>query len=381
MVLDLGGFADGFETSASPLCWRDPPESSLSDWTIHVAAPELPPATYHVHRAMLATGLRRSEYFSRLFTGAGASGLAESARRGSSVELQPSAARAFPAFLDFVYKGDLPIDNTSAIALLHLANYFLNRALFDRVTEYVQGVLEGDAADQAAPLYLGEADRFGLDKAANACVAVCAKHLLGRKPGYCAELAPPVYLRVVSATACATRQHSLALSQHVSAYCNAHSESVDLVLLESLTARLTSVAADSALDLLGHAVSRHGAEALQSACARAIGEEWEDALLPSVAASLDAPGDQGAEWAPLRGRTSYPPGLQLGLLSHALVHAGRNLEQTRAQLALREKRIEELEATLSKIKLSSNYLTANCRECGQPARRENRELRIIIANM
>ena len=31
MVLDLGGFADGFETSASPLCWRDPPESSLSD--------------------------------------------------------------------------------------------------------------------------------------------------------------------------------------------------------------------------------------------------------------------------------------------------------------------------------------------------------------
>ena len=87
------------------------------------------------------------------------------------------------------------------------------------------------------------------------------------------------------------------------------------------------------------------------------------------------------EWAPLRGRTSYPPGLQLGLLSHALVHAGRNLEQTRAQLALREKRIEELEATLSKIKLSSNYLTANCRECGQPARRENRELRTIIANM
>ena len=207
MVLDLGGFADGFETSASPLCWRDPPESSLSDWTVHVAAPELPPATYHVHRAMLATGLRRSEYFSRLFTGAGASGLAESARRGSSVELQPSAARAFPAFLDFVYKGDLPIDNTSAIALLHLANYFLNRALFDRVTEYVQGVLEGDAADQAAPLYLGEADRFGLDSTCASLAPPRAR--LGSSRSRCRSTCQPTAMRTPSLSTSSCSRASL----------------------------------------------------------------------------------------------------------------------------------------------------------------------------
>ena len=143
MDFDLSSFAEALATAApaTPLCWRDDPESSLSDWILRVEAPGAN-ATYHVHRAMLATGVRRSEYFARLFTGAGTSGLVENVQGSSTIPLEPSAANAFPAFLDFVYKGELTISDASAMALRHLAEYFFNRPLYDQVTTYLQSALK-----------------------------------------------------------------------------------------------------------------------------------------------------------------------------------------------------------------------------------------------
>ena len=363
MDFDLGSFAEGLATAATatPLCWRDDPESSLSDWILRVDSPGAN-ATYHVHRATLATGVRRSEYFARLFTGAGTSGLVENVQGSSTIPLELSAANAFPAFLDFVYKGELAISDASAMALLHLAEYFLNRPLHDQVTKYVQTALKGAPGSEAgnrtassAPLFLAEANLYALDKAAGVCARVCATHLLTRDLGYCGELAPPLFLRVVEAVECTSPEQSIALSDHVAAFVNAHSPPlerlgplplIDVTMLEGLTAKLTAVSADSALDLLGHALARQGAERLQSECAKTIGAKWEGGLLPTIVSSLaskdegGASGDQGSAWTPL-GAGTYPAGLQFSLLSHALVHASTELKDLRSQLAAGNARIKE----------------------------------------
>ena len=382
--VDLSSFGEPLAPAApaTPLCWRDDPESSLSDWIIRVKAPGAN-ATYHVHRATLATGVRRSEYFARLFTGAGTSGLVENVQGSSTIPLELSAANAFPAFLDFVYKGELAISDASAMALLHLAEYFLNRPLHDQVTKYVQTALKGAPGSEAgtrtarsAPLFLAEANLYALDKAAGVCARVCATHLLTRDLGYCGELAPPLYLRVVEAVECTSPEQSIALSDHVAAFVNAHSPPlarlgplplIDVTMLEGLTAKLTAVSADSALDLLGHALARQGAERLQSECAKTIGAKWEGGLLPTIVSSLaskdegGASGDQGSAWTPL-GAGTYPSGLQFSLLSHALVHASTELDDLRSQLAVANALNEELTELKEKARALGwrNIAAANC---------------------
>jgi len=386
MDFDLGSFAEGLATAATatPLCWRDDPESSLSDWILRVDSPGAN-ATYHVHRATLATGVRRSEYFARLFTGAGTSGLVENVQGGSTFQLEPSAANAFPAFLDFVYKGELAISDASAVALLHLAEYFLNRPLYDQVTTYLQTALKGAPGSEAgnrttssAPLFLAEAHLYALDKAADVCAKVCATHLLTRELGYCNELAPPLFLRVVEAVECTSPEQSIALSDHVAAFVTAHSPPlerlgplplIDVTMLEGLTAKLTAVSADSALDLLGHALARQGAERLQSECAKTIGAKWEGGLLPTIVSSLaskdegTASGDQGSAWTPL-GAGTYPAGLQFSLLSHALVHASTELKDLRSQLAVANAlngELKEKARALASRDLHSQQAVANAR--------------------
>jgi BTB/POZ domain len=110
------------------LLWRHEEEDSLSDWTIHVRSTQPSTAaavglaattaagsaakpheqghqannavvkTYHVHKYVLATGPRRSEYFVRLFR----HGFAESHNSTSRIELDEIAAKAFPVLLDFL---------------------------------------------------------------------------------------------------------------------------------------------------------------------------------------------------------------------------------------------------------------------------------------
>ena len=162
---------------------------------------------------------------------------------------------------------------------------------------------------------------------------------------------------MVEAVECTSPEQSIALSDHVAAFVNAHSPPlerlgplplIDVTMLEGLTAKLTAVSADSALDLLGHALARQGAERLQSECAKTIGAKWEGGLLPTIVCSLaskdegTASGDQGSAWTPL-GAGTYPAGLQFSLLSHALVHASTELKDLRSQLAEANARIKEHE--------------------------------------
>ena len=105
----------------------------------------------------------------------------------------------------------------------------------------------GDAVAYRSKL---DTDLYALAKAADVCARVCATHLLTRDLGYCGQLAPPLFLRVVEAVECTSPEQSIALSDHVAAYVNAQSPPlehlgplplIDVTMLEGLTAKLTQL--------------------------------------------------------------------------------------------------------------------------------------------
>lgn len=172
----MGAFAGGTGAAdPQPLSWRDDPEASLSDWCIIVKAADQPGnvKTFHVHKAMIAAGGRRSEYFVRQCrSGSGASRMAEAARGESTMELEPAAAEAMPIFLDYVYMGSLEATTETGCALVHLANYLLNPALHAAAVDFVDQDLTG----RTAPFHLAHAELLSLDKIADAAVVVAAEN-------------------------------------------------------------------------------------------------------------------------------------------------------------------------------------------------------------
>ena len=174
---DLGDYGDGtppVETDGT-VSWRDDPDESLSDWKISVkVSGTAGTETYHVHKAMIAAGPRKSDYFSRQCRGGGgASRLAEAARCESTLTLEAEAAEAMPDFLDFVYTGELYATKENACALFHLGNYLANPALHAAVKTY----LDDNLSSETAPMYLARAHLFSLDKVVDAAVAVAAEYL------------------------------------------------------------------------------------------------------------------------------------------------------------------------------------------------------------
>ena len=168
---DFGEYSEAAEAAPSKLLsWRDDPEESLSDWTIVVssAGEEF---TYHVHKAMLAAGAQPSDYFKSVFTGGG-SGMREGSSQTTRLDLEDSAAAAFPAYLDFVYTGELAVTSESATALLHLAGSLRCHQLHNVVTQFMQD----DLCGKNAALYLAEAERYSLEKVAAAALSACASH-------------------------------------------------------------------------------------------------------------------------------------------------------------------------------------------------------------
>ncbi len=101
------------------LNWRDATSKSSSDWKIKITTTTNDrTATYHVHKAVLAHGPRRSEFFAEIFQN---DYMANAMNTKSSFQLDSHAARAFPALLDYIYGEDLKIDTNNATALHYLS--------------------------------------------------------------------------------------------------------------------------------------------------------------------------------------------------------------------------------------------------------------------
>ena len=110
-------------TTSNPklLLWRQDPQKSYSDWTIEIIRSDTGDSdTYYVHKVFLAAGPIGSSYFEGVFR----SNMSETQTNTSSIEFPKSAADAFPAFLDYLYSGNIVIKPESVIALHYLGNYF-----------------------------------------------------------------------------------------------------------------------------------------------------------------------------------------------------------------------------------------------------------------
>ena len=175
---DIGEYGSGsapLEKDAS-LSWRDDPEETLSDWRIMVAMVKKPGEikVFHVHKAMIAGGPRKSDYFVRQCrSGGGASRLAEAVRSESKLNLEAEAAEAIPDFLDYVYTGSLKATKENACALFHLAEYLGNPPLYAEVKDFIEAGLNF----MCAPKYVASASLFNQEKLAIAAVQVAAEHL------------------------------------------------------------------------------------------------------------------------------------------------------------------------------------------------------------
>jgi len=344
----LGSFpaARTLPGEAHPLSWHDDAATSLWDWLVATKGPGDQQAEFHAHRAILGAGPRKSDYFAQLFTGSAGAALAEGSGRTSTLALERTAFDAFPAFLDFLYEGKLEISDDSAVALLHLAHYLLNSALFDEVQQYIDESLDDNPQD-AASVFLEEAHLYHLEEVADTCVVVCAEIFLEQDPAFCADLEPSLFLRILQA---AETPGGYTLSDHIEAHCDFNKEAIDLALLTQLTAVLTtSISPASALGLLGYSLAYGGPAVLKEICTAQIGASWEASLLPAIQSSIakrasraptgsksaaessagDAPEVDG--WTPLDLKI-YPAEMQLQLLAEALSSAAEELVVCRKQL-------------------------------------------------
>ena len=192
----------GEKQDVPPLCWSSEPNKNFVDWTIVVTSmpssddvsnntgedsvtldadrseegpskkAKMEPETtiYYVHKAILGLGPRSSSYFRNLFS---TNGMAESVSSESRLELHPSAARAFPTMLDFMYaRVDVAATTETAVALRHLANYFDIPSLI----HYVNSFIINDMNESNIHIYVGEAQMYHDETTVNQTMAIACKN-------------------------------------------------------------------------------------------------------------------------------------------------------------------------------------------------------------
>ncbi|CAB9500214.1 nervous system development [Seminavis robusta] len=126
---DLETLPEDDGQSITLLKWStDRRKDTYSDWTIEIIVvnggeQEEQVNVYHVHKCVLARGVRRSKYFDKQFRNERNFPLTKPAT--SRLELDPLQAKAFPQVLDYMYNPNCPlqISTENATALHSLADY------------------------------------------------------------------------------------------------------------------------------------------------------------------------------------------------------------------------------------------------------------------
>ena len=318
--------------------------------------------TYHVHKAILSVGPRRSEYFATLFK---QSHLSEHATSTSHINLEVSAAEAFPGVLDYIYS-DKKIKFTSknATAVRHLAHYFGIRPLW----KYASVFIKGDFGLETAATYLSEAMLYHDEKLEQASIDILAEHIEEVSRRALTKLPPSSFERIVTSPHLKCR--SKKLSDIVLKYCQTQGDAVDMPLLMKWTKyeRMPSVSRKAALPLLKIAVSREEKagvnlantdHVLRARCVEACVEEWKETLAKPLLGLENRDknisrilGCQNVEHRDL------PQDIQVELLEKALCAAKIELDDVKAELLYREEQVEELsnqlEESMTKHRKSSS---------------------------
>jgi hypothetical protein len=302
---------DDVSEKEEPLTWSlDEPEN-LCDWTVEVTriqSPSFPTAGmarfpgkdkllpnkqvreqrgrplvqhYHVHKAILSAGPRRSEYFATLFK---QSHLAEFSTNSSRINMEDSAADVFPAILDYIYSDkNVKFSTNNATAIRHLSHYFGIRSLWKLASVFIRG----DFSLTTSPTYLTGAVLYHDEKLEQASIDILAERIEEINRRTLTKLPPPSFERIVTSPKLKCR--SKKLSEIVLKYCQTQGGAVDMTLLMNCTRCdvMPSVSRKAALPLLKVAVEeeeRAGVNlsdtnnVLRARCIEACVEEWKETL-------------------------------------------------------------------------------------------------------
>mmetsp|Transcript_24258 Transcript_24258/g.54218 ORF Transcript_24258/g.54218 Transcript_24258/m.54218 type:complete len:519 (+) Transcript_24258:699-2255(+) len=360
------------EEESEPLTWSLGEPSAFCDWSIEVTTqianskgkrkvkregsniktsqPSV--QVYHVHKAILSSGRRRSEYFTTLFKQSHLYNEFES--NTSKIQLEESAAVAFPDILDYLYKDkNVRLTASNATAVRHLAHYFGIRSLWKCASSYIKG----DFSIETAPVYLSEAMLYHDTKLEQASLDILAEKIEEVSRRILINLPPQSFERIV--TSPKLRCRSKKLSDVVLKYCQTQRSNVNLDLLMRCTRQdvMPSVSRKSALPLLKVAVAeeektgvnlKNTNNVLRSRCVDACVEEWKETLAkPLLALESRDKNISRILAANSVEHRDLPLTIQVELLEKALCAAKIELDDVKAELLYREEQVEKLTSKLS----------------------------------
>eukprot|EP00985_Skeletonema_marinoi_P025933 scaffold19526_cov114-Skeletonema_marinoi.AAC.2 len=300
---------------------------------------------YHVHKAILSVGPRRSDYFATLFK---QSHLSEFATNTSHIQLEPSAADSFPALLDYIYTEKMiKFSAKNATALRHLAHYFGMRPLWKQASAFIRG----DFSLDTAATYLSEAIVYHDEKLENASIAILAENIEEINRRTLTKLSPSSFERIFASPRLKCRSRKL--SDIVLKYCQTQGGSVDMSLLMKCTRSevMPSVSRKAALPLLKVAVAgeqKAGVDmstthnVLRARCVETCVEEWKETLAkPLMALECRDKNISRILGASSLEHRDLPLAIQVELLEKALCAAKVELDDVKAELLFREEQVEE----------------------------------------
>lgn len=158
---------------------------------------------YHVHKAILSVGPRRSDYFATLFK---QSHLSEFATSTSHIPLESSAADSFPALLDYIYTEKMiKFTTKNATAVRHLAHYFGMRPLWKQTSAFIRG----DFSLDTAATYLSEAIIYHDEKLELASIAILAENIEEINRRTLTKLSPSSFERIFASPRLKCRSRKL----------------------------------------------------------------------------------------------------------------------------------------------------------------------------
>ena len=301
---------------------------------------------YHVHKAILSVGPRRSDYFSTLFK---QSHLSEFATNTSHIQLEPSAADSIPALLDFIYtEKKIKFTTKNATSIRHLAHYFGMRPLWKQASAFIRG----DFSLETAATYLAEAILYHDEKLELASIDILAERIDEINRRTLTKLSPSSFERIFASPRLKCRSRKL--SDIVLKYCQTQGGSVDMSLLMKCTRTevMPSVSRKAALPLLKVAVAgeeKAGVNlsdtnnVLRARCVETCVEEWKETLAkPLLALESTDKNIRRILGASSLEHRDLPLAIQVELLEKALCAAKIELDDVKAELLFREEQVEEL---------------------------------------
>lgn len=207
------------------LSWRLDPIVSLSDWTIRVLNKETRQATsYYVHKNVLAVGPRKSEYFVRYFL---SHDNLSSSQKSSDIWLERCAADCMPYFLDYIYSNDakLEIHTGTAVGLRHLAQYFGNRVLHQKVMKFILG----DLNMENVLVYYQHSVTVDDEKVTDITSQKCAENILDidKKDELLLHIDPSFFRRIMGSSKIDSKEKQYHISLLLAEYCMLNKKHLD----------------------------------------------------------------------------------------------------------------------------------------------------------